>query len=114
MEKLIAKNLLEAVRKKTIADGTFTRAGKYLQRTRGFYCGGFQKLEGVKQIDAQNLDRLTFKKNELFGAWTDKKTDILWLDKVRWFYKKSKALEWAEKLQELAVWDCEAREEIRL
>lgn len=83
--------------------------------TEGFVVGsGEESLENPYDSEAiarymeSHADRYS-----VFGIWRDEYTGIVYVDAVQVVLSREKALKWAHKRHELAIWDIEANQEVR-
>jgi hypothetical protein len=60
------------------------------------------------------LSLLDAEQGEYIGLWTDTETGIVYLDRSHHFYKLDTALDLAKHWEQIAIWDCSAKEEIRV
>lgn len=62
--------------------------------------------------DAINI--LDIEAGEYVGVWTDTEDKITYIDRSHHFTKRQTALDLAKYWQQIAVWDCANREEVRV
>lgn len=110
-----------------LADGTYKtgldKEGNLSLRTQLFYSTGYWvsddsgvTIEG--HITHQGLQDafslMDIKVGEIVGVWTDPDTTITYIDRSYHFERKEVAIDFGNLYNQIAIWDCQAKEAINL
>lgn len=87
-------------------DGTYINLGESqfarVEATRGYW------------VASESVHPMEIGTGEFIGIWTDTETGQTWYDRTHWFSSLSTALAFAQRHDQLAIWDCRHAKEIRL
>lgn len=91
---------------------------EHLLPKTGFYVGGVRPSLVISNIDDFDRGDLAWfiggTESRYFGVWTDKEDGKIYFDAVDWIDNAPAALNLAFSRNEIAVWDIENGEEIRV
>lgn len=84
--------------------------GYWVSDDSGVTIEGYLTREGIKDA----LDLMEVQPYENIGVWTDTETNITYIDRSYHFYRKETAIDFGNLYNQIAIWDCANKEEIRL
>jgi hypothetical protein len=68
----------------------------------------------TKSALADAIKILDIEIGEYVGVWTDTKDNVTYIDRSHHFLKRQTAFDLAKHWEQIAVWDCANREEVRV